>query len=55
MIYMLAETPVMITLAKQKDAPYATTIVVLKSKKIQTNQVTPTLLPIALLFQEVLL
>jgi hypothetical protein len=34
MIYMLAETLVMITLAKQKDAPCVTTIVILKSKKI---------------------
>ncbi len=43
-ICMPAEAPVMTTLVKQEDAPGAAAVVALKSKKIQTNQVTPTLL-----------
>jgi len=43
-ICMPAEAPVMTTLVKQEDAPGAAAVVALKSKKIQTSQVTPTLL-----------
>ncbi|CAM6042973.1 unnamed protein product [Sphagnum compactum] len=43
-ICMPAEAPVMTTLVKQEDVPAAAAVVALKSKKIQTSQVTPTLL-----------
>jgi hypothetical protein len=43
-ICMPAEAPVMTTLVKQEDALGAAAVVALKSKRIQTSQVTPTLL-----------
>jgi hypothetical protein len=43
-ICMPAEAPVMTTLVKREDALGAAAVVALKSKKIQTSQVTPTLL-----------